>query len=112
MLTCFALFPVGQSWVGRLVVASFLCSFIVAFSLIAYIPEEELVRLPKFLQARLSMRDVRVMAEQVRIASIQSMACRTGRREELCRGTLLYCAITAIVICLLWTSPASVITLR
>jgi len=97
MLTCFALFPVGQSWVGRLVVASFLCSFIVAFSLIAYIPEEELVRLPKFLQ--------------VRIASIQSMACRTGRREELCRGTLLYCAITAIVICLLWTSPASVITL-
>eukprot|EP00960_Hanusia_phi_P073587 768043-Hanusia_phi.AAC.8 len=44
------------------------------------------------------------------MASIQSMACRTGRREELCRGTLLYCAITAMVVSLLWTAPASVIT--
>jgi len=97
MLTLFYLFPVGHSWAGRLAVALFLVSFVAAFSLAAHIPEEELEKVPSFLQTRLR--------------NLAGMACRSGNREELTKGTLTYAAMTAMLVPLLYTAPINVMAL-
>ena len=97
MLTLFSLFPVGNSWAGRLSVALFLCGFVAVFSILAHMPEEEVAALPPFLQSR--------------VRQLAAMACRTGDRQELAKGTLTYAAMSALLVPLLYTAPINLIAL-
>lgn len=97
MLTGLCLFPIGHSWPGRLGVCAFLCGFMSAFAITAYMPDDVREKLPKIIGKRID-----------RLVGL----CRGGNRMELMGGTFLYCVMAAQMVMVHYTSPISVIALR